>query len=374
MKTNSALIFHILLSLVSSSCSYDGKDEMAVIAYLPEWRFESANYDVICEHVSHLILFSVEVGQPGSGAIAGLDRLPRVEILEDAKASARRHDTALLICFGGNGRSAGFSRMVRSSKLRGKFIKSLVNFILGYEFDGVDLNWEYPGYKMGQGYLNDEEVQKDYKGLRAFLRQLRQELPQEKIITLAYYPDGRQETSLADAVEYVDYLHSMAYDQPGPQHSSLSLAQTALDKAEPFFQQKHTLGLPFYGRKAKSGEWFTYEDIVQRQATLQPELDTVDDIGFNGISTIQAKVRLSINDNAAGVMIWEVGQDCRVKPVYRERQSHPVTCPQPNASLLLAITSARGNRPLVSAAARRQRGGYTPVPSSSPITTNNELR
>lgn len=41
-------------------------NQFAVLAYLPEWRYEGANWDTICQHVSHLILFSLEVAPSGA--------------------------------------------------------------------------------------------------------------------------------------------------------------------------------------------------------------------------------------------------------------------------------------------------------------------
>ena len=70
----------------------------AVASYLPEWRYEGANWDTICQYSTHLILFSLEVG-PG-GEITALERLPRADLLKLAREAATRHRTALLICFG----------------------------------------------------------------------------------------------------------------------------------------------------------------------------------------------------------------------------------------------------------------------------------
>eukprot|EP00435_Cladocopium_sp_Y103_P044403 s41_g12.t1 len=39
-----------------------------------------------------------------------------------------------------------------------------------YDLDGVDYNWEYPGYRFGQGYLADSEVTADYEGLSKLLK------------------------------------------------------------------------------------------------------------------------------------------------------------------------------------------------------------
>eukprot|EP00434_Breviolum_minutum_P027459 symbB.v1.2.024277.t1/scaffold2286.1/size83374/2 len=78
----------------------------------------------------------------------------------------------------------------------------LVELIEKYDLDGVDYNWEYPGYRFGQGYLSDSEVQADYEGLSKLLFATREIFTQRgwtnKVITLAYYPDGRQEQLLRD--------------------------------------------------------------------------------------------------------------------------------------------------------------------------------
>jgi hypothetical protein len=44
----------------------DSDAAFAVLAYLPEWRYEGANWDTICQHVSHLIVFSLEVAPSGA--------------------------------------------------------------------------------------------------------------------------------------------------------------------------------------------------------------------------------------------------------------------------------------------------------------------
>ena len=95
-----------------------------VAAYLPEWRYEGANWATICATVTHLILFSIEVAP--SGALAALDRLPRAELMREARAAATASGTKLLLCIGGNGRSAGFSPMVASEAKRTRFIAALL--------------------------------------------------------------------------------------------------------------------------------------------------------------------------------------------------------------------------------------------------------
>ena len=119
-----------------------------------------------------------------------------------------------------------------------------------------------------------------------------------------------------------------------------------------------TLGLPFYGRDSRSGDWTTYEDLVQRHAPLAPSVDevpapppdgggrgrggkkaTATTIGFNGVATITEKTRRAARAKLGGVMIWEVGQDCRLAPVTHGDTTHVQTCPDRDASLLVAIAN-----------------------------------
>ena len=84
--------------------------QTTVAAYLPEWRYEGANWVDISKTVTQLILFSLEV-QP-SGRLSAHDRLPRKELMLEARAATRAAGTKLLLCIGGNGRSAGFAHAV----------------------------------------------------------------------------------------------------------------------------------------------------------------------------------------------------------------------------------------------------------------------
>ena len=213
-------------------------------------------------------------------------------------------------------------------------------------------------------------MQKDYNGLLALLQDTRQMLPR-KTLSVAYYPDTRQEQILVaiGAPGLVDFLHIMAYDQhsdaQNPSHSTLDFAQKVVTQGKELRlpAEKLTLGVPFYGRHSGTGDWTTYEDLVQQHHPLSRSVDLVPaagreeataevfskkrrrkskpvgaQIAFNGIDTIQAKTRIALREGIGGVMIWEVGQDCRRAPVTRGGQTHVVTCPAgDDSSLLVAM-------------------------------------
>lgn len=146
-----------------------------------------------------------------------------------------------------------------------------------------------------------------------------------------------------NAFKYADYLHMMTYDQPG-RHSTFQFAKVAVEQALTIFpaeaHPRLTLGLPFYSRNTRSGDWKTYEDLIQ-QHKITPEMDEVGEEYFNGINMMKHKTNFAFEQNLGGVMIWEVGQDCRVNPVTRSGTTHVSTCPNGRQdSLLNAINEA----------------------------------
>ena len=150
--------------------------------------------------VTHLMFFSFEVSADGS--LTALDRLPRKAMRREARGACAR----ILLCVGGNGRSAGFSQAVSRRATRKRLIGALLKLCERHGYDGVDFNWEYPGFSFGEGYHADAGVARDYKGLAALVREMRAAFaPSGRLVTLAYYPDGRQERMqsrdlLADAI------------------------------------------------------------------------------------------------------------------------------------------------------------------------------
>ena len=218
---------------------------------MPEWRHEGADFGRLCQHLTHLIFFSLELTPKGE--IIALDRLPRPELMTEAREAATKYKTKLMVCFGGNGRSGGFSVMVRNDKNRKIFLENLLHLLEHHGLDGVDYNWEYPGYRMGRGYLEEKEILKDYEGLAKLISETKTLFAgSNRVVSMAYYPDTRQERlmHLFGLDEEVDLMFSMSYDQGAPQHSSRDLARQTLKQADNanLVMRKLCLGVPFYGR------------------------------------------------------------------------------------------------------------------------------
>ena len=186
-------------ALLAASCGACARD-FAVAAYLPEWRYDGTNYATVLRTVTHLIFFSLEVSP--TGGLGALDRLPRSDVLREARAAAESNGARLMMCVGGNGRSAGFAPMVAKPALRKRFISALLNLCAKKGFDGADLNWEYPGYAFGAGYGPDAQVDKEWRGLATLLKEAHPQFKERGLtLSLAYYPDGRQESTCRDRRE-----------------------------------------------------------------------------------------------------------------------------------------------------------------------------
>ena len=60
--------------------------------------------------------------------------------------SLKRYGVKVLIALGGWNDSAGnkYSRLVNDAAARQRFISNVIQFMEQHNFDGLDLDWEYP--------------------------------------------------------------------------------------------------------------------------------------------------------------------------------------------------------------------------------------
>ncbi len=119
-----------------------------------------------------------------------------------------------------------FSQMVASPENRAQFIQSAISYAHRYGFDGIDIDWEYPG-DMTRGGRED-----DFDNFIQFLQEMRTACKSVTPALLLTYaspaivPSGvpekyRVNTSLyfqwlARCSEYLDRMNVMAYDYHGP--------------------------------------------------------------------------------------------------------------------------------------------------------------
>ena len=169
----------LVLALALAAAAASGRPpppRPVVAAYIPEWRARAVNYTALFAHATHAIFFSLEVDGK-AGKPSARDRLPPKEVLDEVHGALRAANAKVdvatpptrrhaVLCFGGNGRSAGFMGMAKNKKRRSRFVKALVDELAFTGFTGVDYNWEYPGYDMSTGrYLDETSVANEYAAL-----------------------------------------------------------------------------------------------------------------------------------------------------------------------------------------------------------------
>ena len=212
---------------------------------------------------------------------------------------AHKQNVKVLISVGGWGWDAQFEKMAANPGTRAAFVKNLVKIVAQYQFDGADIDWEYPDAgASAQNFLS-------------LMQELRAALPKDSLLTAAVVALGEHGAGIPfESFALMDFVNIMAYDDDsGSQHSSLNYAISALDywleRGLP--QDKATLGVPFYARPTET----PYAQIVKDNpaaAQLDSTLFNGVQINYNGIPTIQAKTHLALQ-RASGIMFWTLEND-----------------------------------------------------------------
>jgi chitinase len=177
----------------------------------------------------------------------------------------------VLIAIGGATRSKEFSDMAATEKARQKFVQSCIDLYLGTHsdvFDGIDMDWEFPG--VGDG-SRPEDKQNFTLLMKEFRRQLDElgEQKQRSYLLTAAVPAGQwlvQNYELKELSPLLDWFNLMTYDFSGAWSKETNFtAPLYRAKDDPFpannvdaavqaylkagvLPHKITLGMPFYGR------------------------------------------------------------------------------------------------------------------------------
>ena len=211
---------------------------------------------------------------------------------------AHRRNVKVLISVGGWGWDKQFETLAANPASRAAFVRNLVKTVDEFQFDGADIDWEYPNPgESAQNFL-------------ALMQELRAALPKSSLLTAAVVALGEHGPGIpTESFAWMDFANIMAYDDAGPIHSSIEYARSALDYwlGRGLPPEKATLGVPFYARPTETA----YSQIVKADPAAA-QLDSTTyagiQINYNGIPTIQAKTRLAMQ-RASGIMFWTLDQD-----------------------------------------------------------------
>ncbi len=177
---------------------------------------------------------------------------------------AHTNGVKVMASIGGWSMCRHFPEMAADPIKRAKFIEN-VRKLMAIGFDGIDLDWEYPGPFSGMNFTGS---QADYGNFLTLVKEIRTEIGPDKLITAAFSAATNKLEGF-DWVEldkYMDYYNMMTYDFNGgwsniaghnsplypysgaevPQVNWDETAQWMLNKG--IDNTKINMGVPFYGR------------------------------------------------------------------------------------------------------------------------------
>lgn len=237
-----------------------------IIGYVPGFRGELDHTRIDARKLTHINYAFVNV----KDSAAWLTNLATDSINFRKLNSLKKDnpDLKILISLGGWSWSENFSDAVLTPSSRKKFAASCALIIKQYNLDGVDIDWEYPGF-LGEDNVFRPEDRENFtlmfKSLREELNALSQLSGKAYILTTAVpeFTGFLDKTDMDEVVHYLDYVNIMTYDfhtgagDTVGHHSNLYQARHSARSADKGVRNyidagvpaaKIVLGIPFYGR------------------------------------------------------------------------------------------------------------------------------
>lgn len=270
------------------------------------------------------------------------------------------HLKVLLAIGGWNEGSEKYSQLASHPDRRGRFVKNALEFIRKYNFDGLDLDWEYPSNRGGNHQDKEtfvllvKELSEEFKKFGLHLSSAFGAA--KKIIDSAY--------DVKRLVPYLDTFHIMCYDYFGAWDQKVGLNaplgiddELSVDFSIEYFLKlgapanKLIMGVPFYGRTfitahegnvgdaavdtqgfqgpfTRENGFLGYNEIcsylsnstmnwksewhVQSSEAIAKEMNDKGQtkvVSYDSSRSIANKVRYAMRKNLGGVMVWSIDTD-----------------------------------------------------------------
>ncbi|XP_004088975.1 chitotriosidase-1 isoform X2 [Nomascus leucogenys] len=264
-----------------------------------------------------------------------------------------------------NGLKKMFTDMVATANNRQTFVNSAIRFLRKYSFDGLDLDWEYPGSR-GSPAVDKERFTALVQDLANAFQQEAQTSGKERLLLSAAVPAGRTYVDAGYEVDKItqnlDFVSLMAYDFHGSwekvtghnsplykrQEESGAAASLNVDAAVQLWLQKGTpaskliLGMPTYGRSftlasssdtrvgapatgsgtpgpfTKEGGMLAYYEVCSWKGATKQRIKDQEVpyifrdnqwVGFDDVESFKTKVSYLKQKGLGGAMVWALDLD-----------------------------------------------------------------
>ncbi|XP_031992439.1 chitotriosidase-1 isoform X2 [Hylobates moloch] len=264
-----------------------------------------------------------------------------------------------------NGLKKMFTDMVATANNRQTFVNSAIRFLRKYSFDGLDLDWEYPGSR-GSPAVDKERFTALVQDLANAFQQEAQTSGKERLLLSAAVPAGRTYVDAGYEVDKIaqnlDFVNLMAYDFHGSwekvtghnsplykrQEDSGAAASLNVDAAVQLWLQKGTpaskliLGMPTYGRSftlasssdtrvgapatgsgtpgpfTKEGGMLAYYEVCSWKGATKQRIKDQEVpyifrdnqwVGFDDVESFKTKVSYLKQKGLGGAMVWALDLD-----------------------------------------------------------------
>jgi chitinase len=362
MRKSHYLVFLIAAAIIMSCRS--GADQMTqppkrvIIGYVPGYQGELDETTIDANKLTHINYAFVNV----KDSMAWLTNIA-TDSINFRKLNALKKinpDLKILPSLGGWSWSENFSDAVLTESSRKKFAMSNIAIVEQYDLDGVDIDWEYPGFQGEDNVYRDEDRQNFtlmFKALREELTALSSRTGKKYLLTTAV-PEFKaflEKTDMGEVAKYLDLVNLMTYDfhvsagRNVGHHSNLyptadgqgRSADTGVNDyiAAGVPPEKIVLGIPFYGRSwfmsttsnrgidrhadstARAGGYtFIKDSLVGRNGFIRhwddnakaPYLFNEEKkqlVVYDDEESVKLKCDYVKRRNLAGVMFWQYASD-----------------------------------------------------------------
>ncbi|WP_111669422.1 glycoside hydrolase family 18 protein [Algoriphagus litoralis] len=327
-----------------------------IVGYVAGWKTVNPK-KIPAEKLTHINYAFANVEDGVVTHIEGRTAKDSTNFLMLQQLKARNPDLKILVSIGGWTHSKGFSDAVLTEEGRKKLTDSGIDFLLKYNLDGLDFDWEYPGYPGDNNPYRPEDKENFVAMLKSFREALDSvgNLNGKKYLSTIASGGFRgylEVNNMAEAQKYLDFINIMAYDfytagddvtghhaNLFPSGSKGRSAQTTVEEHIEFGipAEKLVLGVPFYGRmwvgvemnenglfqhgKFKMGLPYHQVYAFSKNSAYSrfwdtnagaPYLFSVKDstwITFEDEESLGLKVKFIKEKGLAGVMFWELSED-----------------------------------------------------------------